>query len=87
MICALERPGNNDHPCSKTVVTKYYFSLKETKVLVEMDDSRAGTENVQDERAAVCHSRKKSSQGLLELCLKDLGANLNRLLLDKDGTI
>lgn len=78
MICALERPGNNDHPCSKTVVTK---------VLVEMDDSRAGTENVQDERAAVCHSRKKSSQGLLELCLKDLGANLNRLLLDKDGTI
>lgn len=63
------------------------FSLKETKVFGEVDDSRARTQNAQDEPGAVYHTRKKSNKKLLELCLKDLGANLNRFSLDKDGTI
>lgn len=90
-MCALKRPRNNDQLSSnkqlqdRLLITKYYFFIKKKiKAPWKNDDSRAGTKNVQDEPGVVCHTRKKSNQ---RLCLKDLGANLNRFLLHNDGTI
>lgn len=69
----LSKPRNPD----------YGLHLKKAVLLGEMADYESGTENGREEPGASCQPDSKEAT----LLSKDLGANLKRLQLAKNGTI